>query len=142
MHRTARASPELGCRGSIGVCPTPTPPIRKGRPKAELRRERRQADIERAWALHNAHVDALRRAWLTAHFERQKRRCAYCGFTMILRPANRRDPLRATLDHVVARSKGGDDTLGNTVAACEACNTSKGNMDADLFKRIRRTGGL
>jgi 5-methylcytosine-specific restriction endonuclease McrA len=85
---------------------------------------------------------ALRRAWLAAHLERQEGRCAYCAVTLLIRPVKQRDPRRATLDHVVARSKGGADTLRNTVAACDACNTSKGNMDADLFKRIRRSGAL
>jgi 5-methylcytosine-specific restriction endonuclease McrA len=113
-------------------------PRLKGRAKAERRRQRRQTDIDRALALHNMHVDTLRLGWLAAHFERQKRRCAYCGITMTMCPPNRFDSRRATLDHLVARSKGGADTLRNTVAACLACNTSKGDMDPDRFKQMRR----
>ena len=114
----------------------------KARAKAERRRERRKADLDRALALHNAHVDALRLAWLAGHFERQRRRCAYCGITMVMRPPNRMDSRRATLDHVVARSKGGADSLDNTVAACRACNTSKGDMDPERFKQIRSSIGV
>lgn len=46
---------------------------------------------------------------------RDHRRCGYCGGRA------------ATIDHVVPRSRGGDWSWLNTVAACVACNERKGN---------------
>jgi 5-methylcytosine-specific restriction endonuclease McrA len=43
--------------------------------------------------------------------------CAYCGCV----------PRFLTLDHVVARSKGGFDVRSNLVAVCRRCNKSKGS---------------
>lgn len=42
--------------------------------------------------------------------------CQYCGSTR-----------RLTIDHVVPRSKGGTHTWDNVVAACERCNSAKGD---------------
>lgn len=47
---------------------------------------------------------------------RDQHTCQYCGSTK-----------RLTLDHVMPRSRGGRDTWDNLVAACESCNTRKGN---------------
>ncbi|MBE9033332.1 HNH endonuclease [filamentous cyanobacterium LEGE 11480] len=41
--------------------------------------------------------------------------CAYCG----------KKPHVLTLDHIVAKSKGGFDVRSNLVAACRRCNKSK-----------------
>jgi 5-methylcytosine-specific restriction endonuclease McrA len=43
--------------------------------------------------------------------------CAYCG----------RTPRTLTLDHIVAKSKGGKDIMSNLVAVCPRCNFSKGS---------------
>lgn len=32
-----------------------------------------------------------------------------------------------TIDHIVPRSKGGEDSWENLITACPACNTKKGN---------------
>ncbi|MDO5052175.1 MAG: HNH endonuclease [Pseudoclavibacter sp.] len=50
--------------------------------------------------------------------QRDGRRCAYCGGP------------GTTVDHIVPRSLGGDDSWLNTVAACRACNGRK--ADATL----------
>jgi hypothetical protein len=42
--------------------------------------------------------------------------------------------LRATIDHVVARSVGGEDVKENTVAACAACNVAKASMSAEEYR--------
>jgi 5-methylcytosine-specific restriction endonuclease McrA len=42
--------------------------------------------------------------------------CQYCG-----------SGKRLTLDHVIPRSKGGQHTWNNIVAACESCNSRKGD---------------
>jgi 5-methylcytosine-specific restriction endonuclease McrA len=49
-------------------------------------------------------------------FRRDHHACQYCGSTK-----------RLTLDHVIPRSKGGTHTWNNVVAACEKCNSSKGD---------------
>ena len=46
---------------------------------------------------------------------RDRRRCGYCGSRA------------ATIDHVVPRSRGGDWSWLNTVAACVPCNERKGS---------------
>ncbi len=42
--------------------------------------------------------------------------CAYCGSTKNL-----------TIDHILPRSRGGEDSWLNLITACEKCNTKKGN---------------
>lgn len=50
-------------------------------------------------------------------FRRDAHRCVYCSRVL------RSDEL--TLDHVQPRVKGGDQSDGNLVTCCEACNTLK-----------------
>jgi 5-methylcytosine-specific restriction endonuclease McrA len=47
---------------------------------------------------------------------RDNHACQYCG-----------SGKRLTLDHVIPRSKGGQHTWNNVVAACERCNSKKGD---------------
>jgi 5-methylcytosine-specific restriction endonuclease McrA len=47
---------------------------------------------------------------------RDNHTCQYCGSTKNL-----------TIDHVIPRSKGGQHSWDNVVAACERCNSSKGD---------------
>lgn len=49
-------------------------------------------------------------------YKRDRNCCQYCGATS-----------RLTIDHVLPRSKGGDDTWENLVVACSKCNTLKGD---------------
>jgi len=62
-------------------------------------------------------VPYRRRVPLTrrAVFARDAHRCQYCGSSA------------ENLDHVVPRSRGGDHTWENVVAACRRCNTRKGD---------------
>ena len=46
---------------------------------------------------------------------RDGHRCAYCG------------KRASTIDHILPRSRGGENSWRNTVAACERCNQRKGN---------------
>jgi hypothetical protein len=48
-------------------------------------------------------------------FERDKYRCKKCG-----------DWHGLTIDHIVPRSKGGTDELGNLQTLCHSCNSKKG----------------
>lgn len=54
-----------------------------------------------------------------AVFTRDRHRCQYCGAGA------------ENLDHVVPRSRGGDHTWENVVAACRSCNTRKGDRTPD-----------
>jgi len=47
-------------------------------------------------------------------YKRDKNSCQYCGATTKL-----------TIDHVIPRSKGGQDTWENLVVACSTCNVKK-----------------
>lgn len=49
-------------------------------------------------------------------YKRDKHKCQYCGSTK-----------RLTIDHVIPKSKGGDDSWENLVVACSSCNTKKSN---------------
>ena len=49
-------------------------------------------------------------------YKRDRNCCQYCGATS-----------RLTIDHVMPKSKGGDDTWENLVVACSKCNTLKGD---------------
>ena len=54
-----------------------------------------------------------------ALFGRDRHLCLYCGRVFA--------PAMLTRDHVVPRSRGGDDEWDNVVAACKRCNHHKGN---------------
>ena len=59
-------------------------------------------------------------------FKRDKNKCQYCGKTNII----------LTIDHVIPRNKGGNDTWENLVSACNKCNFIKGNTllkDTEMF---------
>jgi len=52
---------------------------------------------------------------------RDGHRCQYCG----------RGDVPLTLDHIHPRSKGGEDSWENLVAACVKCNNKKGDSNPD-----------
>ena len=49
-------------------------------------------------------------------YARDQNKCQYCGSTRKL-----------TIDHVLPKSRGGEDSWQNMVVACSACNTKKGD---------------
>jgi hypothetical protein len=58
-------------------------------------------------------------------FVRDDFTCQYCG---------RRLPVDALyVDHIVPRSRGGEDSLYNLVTACRACNVDKGDRDLSEY---------
>ena len=72
---------------------------------------------------HQAHVALNRRAV----FARDGHRCQYCGAQA------------ENIDHIVPRSKGGQHTWENVVAACKRCNARKrDHMLEDSGMRLRR----
>lgn len=73
----------------------------------------------------------LRMSLRSYHIQRQGGRCAHCQ-----EPFDRR--LRvATLDHIVPRADGGEDTEENTQALCRGCNEAKANKPDDVARRMR-----
>ncbi len=58
-------------------------------------------------------------------FEKQRRRCFYCGIHLAL--THDMPGEYATLDHIKPRSLGGSNKQDNFVLACEPCNRTKGN---------------
>ncbi|HEX6693740.1 MAG TPA: HNH endonuclease [Longimicrobiales bacterium] len=63
-------------------------------------------------------------------FRRDRYRCVYCGAEGI--------PAELTLDHVEPQMRGGDQSEGNLVTCCQACNTLKGNQPA--WQYLKRNG--
>ena len=65
-------------------------------------------------------------------FHRDNHSCQYCGCS----------GEQLSIDHVVPRSRGGDDTWENVTTACLSCNVRKGNRtpkEADMpLKRVPR----
>jgi 5-methylcytosine-specific restriction endonuclease McrA len=62
-----------------------------------------------------------------AVFARDNWSCQYCGGTA------------ENLDHVIPRSRGGEHTWENVVAACRRCNARKENhLPSDIGLRLRR----
>lgn len=67
--------------------------------------------------------------------ERDGEFCVYCGVKMFLK--TRIGEPKATLDHIIPKSKGGTDALENLVLACAPCNNKKGAiMPAEWFHMI------
>ena len=97
---------------------------------------RRMAEIE--WFVHTASYAStqfeIRRGWLARHINNQRGRCAYCNVLMSVDLVPGKQDCRATIDHVVARARGGNDVESNTVAACAGCNTAKADMTKEDFE--------
>ena len=60
-------------------------------------------------------------------FARDGYRCVYCGQVY--------ETEALTVDHVQPKVRGGDDSGGNVVTACSACNTRKGHRRIAEFLR-------
>ena len=57
--------------------------------------------------------------------------CAYCNERMELKYGN--TELAFTIDHVLARVRGGSDSINNLTFACQSCNSMKKDKDASWF---------
>jgi 5-methylcytosine-specific restriction endonuclease McrA len=72
--------------------------------------------VEQKWLYSKTRATYSREGVL----RRDRHRCAYCG-----------QLTATTMDHVMPRSRGGATSWTNAVAACEPCNTRKGNRTPD-----------
>jgi len=65
--------------------------------------------------------------------------CCYCGEKTLKlyqnRKENKRNPLKATIEHIKPRSHGGTNALENLVIACGKCNGARGNMKLKTFRK-------
>ena len=57
-------------------------------------------------------------------FSKTKGRCSYCGAKA------------EEIDHVIARSKGGTNSIYNLVASCRSCNEKKSNLSLKEFGKL------
>jgi 5-methylcytosine-specific restriction endonuclease McrA len=64
----------------------------------------------------------------TMIYKRDGHKCQYCGSTRDL-----------TIDHIIPRSRGGEDTWENLVVACMPCNTRKGDKLLEDTNMILQT---
>lgn len=72
---------------------------------------------------------------LSWYLQAQWFKCYYC-LRNIYYSADSTDQNRATLDHIVPRSEGGEREAGNVVACCRRCNKAKANMGYPEFMAI------
>lgn len=80
-------------------------------------------------------------------FEREGGKCFYCdrAVSMAARIYLSKDArlarscMAATLDHIIPKSRGGQDSLDNSVCACFGCNTDRRDRPATdfLYERAR-----
>jgi hypothetical protein len=64
--------------------------------------------------------------------ERDGFRCVYCGRN----PKD--DGVKLEVDHIIPKSKGGQDTLDNLVTACSECNQGKKDFVTDTIVEYAR----
>lgn len=84
----------------------PVPSVIRRRTYINIRRRREQSSMKRMRI-----------------YMRDKFRCQYCG--------DKQSVAELTLDHIVPRSRGGDNSPVNVVTACLACNNRKANRTPD-----------
>ena len=80
-------------------------------------------------------------------FERDGWKCAYCdcALTLDLIAVEDREGIcttpagfrRATVDHIIPRSQGGNHKEGNLTACCGSCNSRKGVKSAHVMQAAR-----
>ena len=67
------------------------------------------------------------------HFDRQEGKCHYCQQKMNW---NQKSRLYCTGDHIRTKSRGGQHSRDNIVAACITCNSNRGSIPYGAFKRF------
>lgn len=80
--------------------------------------------------------DTLVRTVLPILYERQKAKCFYCGIETLMSVGLRAD-WKATLEHIIPKSKGGSDEIDNLVMACFRCNQLRGDGSTRPHKARR-----
>lgn len=76
---------------------------------------------------------SARRAYLQKVWDHDPH-CVYCRrLTIRPEPNMKRNPLRATYEHMIPVSRGGTENRRNATLSCSRCNTLKGSMTHEEF---------
>lgn len=72
-------------------------------------------------------------------FRRTHGRCSYCGIHMLPPKDDKTLPKSEvdkhfTLDHLLPKSKGGNDSEANLLGVCKGCNNKRGNAPLDFLR--------
>ncbi len=71
-------------------------------------------------------------------FYSQRGKCHYCNIHMDRKPKGK---FFCTEDHIIPRSMGGSDLIGNLVGACLTCNNMRGSIPYEEFKTFIQLHG-
>lgn len=82
------------------------------------------------WAWFQLNKPSIRMAVIRAWIDKYGRDCLFCGVTMKTYPRNPHDIARATIDHIDARSLGGQETPDNFQVICLGCNGEKSRAES------------
>lgn len=105
---------------------------------ARLVEEKRAAQNRRAVA--QAPQKGERPSWWSKNYPRRLHLamrdgevCHWCGAALNIKIKSHKEasPPRATLDHVIPRSAGGSNDLGNLVLSCAPCNEARGGVHSE-----------
>jgi len=86
----------------------------------------------RIYYLKGSHMKKLKLRILS---ERQNHRCAYCERKTWIKGLGETgcEHDKASIDHVVPKSKGGTWHMNNLIMSCSECNSIKGSKSAYIF---------
>lgn len=99
--------------GKLWLCKVCSPPLQPETPK-EIVEEVTEYDFINWQERKFWRMELKRDVW------RRDRGCVYCGKRLPFR--------KATVDHLIPQTKGGENTLDNLVVACQTCNEEKKDL--------------
>ena len=88
------------------------------------------ADVNIDWSFYGeppVWLGGFRKAAVRSWFDAFGKQCKYCPRIMSNDKRHRGKDRQATIDHIVPKAHGGDDSLSNLQIICRKCNTRKGN---------------
>lgn len=71
-------------------------------------------------------------------FHSQRGKCHYCNVQMARKV---KEKYFVTEDHIIPKSAGGSDMIGNLVGACNVCNNMRGSIPYQVFKTFIQIHG-
>lgn len=75
-----------------------------------------------------------------AIFDYYHGQCFFCGAQTTIKPMKKGqqvEPYRFSIDHLIPKNQGGDNSVQNLVCSCHACNLLKGTLPWDKFFSVR-----
>lgn len=67
-------------------------------------------------------------------YSRTNFKCGYCGVNFTFDPKLKKK-IKPNIDHIIPTSKNGSNDIGNLMACCYSCNSTKKSMDLDCFRK-------